>query len=137
MTSTSIDVVVVVGGLRGRRDLQSARRPQQRHCGRRVVNYFDLVLNPSIIGAYASVGDPLGCIAQAQAMVAAFRVNASCDPATFAGCVPFGDMDANYSNGSSIYHGLSVNLRKRFQQPLRISPPLPASSSHSIDARAR
>ena len=23
-------------------------------------------------------------------------------------------MDANYSNGSSIYHGLSANLRKRF-----------------------
>jgi hypothetical protein len=32
------------------------------------------------------------------------------------GCVlvPFGDMDANYSNGSSVYHGLSANLRKRF-----------------------
>jgi hypothetical protein len=72
-------------------------------------------LNPSIIGAYASVGDPLGCIAQAQAMVSSLPgFNASCNPATFAGCVPFGDMDANYSNGSSIYHGLSTNLRKRF-----------------------
>jgi hypothetical protein len=72
-------------------------------------------LNPSIIGAYASVGDPLGCIAQAAALVATIPgFNASCNPATFAGCVPFGDMDANYSNGSSIYHGLSVNLRKRF-----------------------
>ncbi len=40
--------------------------------------------------------------------------NANCNPATFAGCVPFGDMDANYSNGSSIYHGFSANLRKRF-----------------------
>src|ERR1700690_134766 len=28
--------------------------------------------------------------------------------------VPFGDMDANYSNGSSIYHGFTANLRKRF-----------------------
>jgi hypothetical protein len=72
-------------------------------------------LNPSIIGAYASVGDPLGCIAQAQAMVSSLPgFNANCNPATFAGCVPFGDMDANYSNGSSIYHGLSTNLRKRF-----------------------
>ena len=72
-------------------------------------------LNPSIIGAYAFVGDPLGCIAQAQAMVQSLPgFNANCDPATFAGCVPFGDMDANYSNGSSIYHGLSANLRKRF-----------------------
>jgi hypothetical protein len=32
------------------------------------------------------------------------------------GCVvvPFGDMDANYSNGSSVYHGFTANLRKRF-----------------------
>ncbi len=44
----------------------------------------------------------------------------SCDP-TLAfgapgGCVPvpFSDMDANYSNGSSVYHGFSANLRKRF-----------------------
>ena len=40
--------------------------------------------------------------------------NASCDPTSYAGCVPFGDMDANYSNGSSIYHGFTANLRKRF-----------------------
>jgi hypothetical protein len=72
-------------------------------------------LNPSIIGAYASVGDPLGCIAQAVALVHTLPgFNANCDPATFTGCVPFGDMDANYSNGSSIYHGFSANLRKRF-----------------------
>jgi len=25
-------------------------------------------------------------------------------------------MDANYSNGSSVYHGLSANLRKRFSR---------------------
>jgi hypothetical protein len=74
-------------------------------------------LNPSIIGAYASVGDPLGCIAQAAAMVQSLPgFNLSCNPATFAGCVPFGDMDANYSNGSSIYHGFSANLRKRFKR---------------------
>jgi Carboxypeptidase regulatory-like domain len=72
-------------------------------------------LNPSIIGAYASIGDPLGCIAQSAALVASIPgFNAKCDPATFSGCVPFGDMDANYSNGSSIYHGFSANLRKRF-----------------------
>jgi len=40
--------------------------------------------------------------------------NTACNPVTFVGCVPFGDMDANYSNGSSVYHGLSANLRKRF-----------------------
>jgi carboxypeptidase family protein/TonB-dependent receptor-like protein len=74
-------------------------------------------LNPSIIGAYASIHDPLGCIAQAAAMVQSLPgFNANCNPATFAGCVPFGDMDANYSNGSSIYHGFSANLRKRFKR---------------------
>ncbi len=72
-------------------------------------------LNPSIIGAYASIGDPLGCISKAATLVASLPgFNANCNPATFAGCVPFGDMDANYSNGSSIYNGFSANLRKRF-----------------------
>jgi len=70
-------------------------------------------LNPSIIGAYGSVGDPLGCISQAATMAQSLGFN-SCDPSTFSGCVPFGDMDANYSNGSSIYHGFSTNLRERF-----------------------
>ena len=46
--------------------------------------------------------------------------NAKCNPVpgptgvNYTGCVPFGDMDANYSNGSSVYHGFSANLRKRF-----------------------
>jgi len=40
--------------------------------------------------------------------------NSNCDPTTLNGCVPFGDMDANFSNGSSVYHGLTANLRKRF-----------------------
>ena len=72
-------------------------------------------LNPSIIGAYGSIGDPLGCIAQAAALVQKLPgFNANCDPTTFTGCVPFGDMDANYSNGSSVYHGFTANLRKRF-----------------------
>jgi hypothetical protein len=72
-------------------------------------------MNPSIIGAYASIGDPLHCIAQAQTVVSSIPgFNANCNPATFTGCVPFGDMDANYSNGSSVYHGFSANLRKRF-----------------------
>jgi hypothetical protein len=72
-------------------------------------------LNPSIIGAYASLpgGAGVPCIQQAAALAQTLGFNA-CDPATFAGCIPFGDMDANYSNGSSIYHGFSANLRKRF-----------------------
>ncbi len=89
-------------------------------------------LNPSIIGAYASIGDPLGCIAQAQAVVQSIPgFNANCDPATFTGCVPFGDMDANYSNGSSIYHGFSANLRKRFSNHYEFLASY--TWSHSID----
>jgi len=71
-------------------------------------------LNPSIIGAYSSLGAPgAACIGQAAASAQSFGFN-NCDPTTFRGCIPFGDMDANYSNGSSIYHGFSANLRKRF-----------------------
>ncbi len=43
-----------------------------------------------------------------------YGLNASCNLSTLASCIPFGDMDANYSNGSSVYHGFSANLRKRF-----------------------
>lgn len=89
-------------------------------------------LNPSIIGAYGSIGDPLGCIAQAAALVATIPgFNANCDPATFTGCVPFGDMDANYSNGSSIYHGFTTNLRKRFSSHYEMLASY--TWSHSID----
>ena len=73
-------------------------------------------LNPSIGGAYAFIGDPGQCIPQAAATVQSLPgFNTKCDPLPpFTGCVPFGDMDANYSNGSSIYHGFTANLRKRF-----------------------
>jgi hypothetical protein len=72
-------------------------------------------INPSIAGAYLSVGDPLGCVAQAMALVQSLPgFNANCNPGTLAGCIPFGDMDANYSNGTSNYNGLTANLRKRF-----------------------
>jgi hypothetical protein len=89
-------------------------------------------LNPSIIGAYASIGDPLGCIPQAVAKVQSIPgFNATCNPSTFAGCVPFGDMDGNYSNGSSIYHGFSTNLRKRFTSHYEFLASY--TWSHSID----
>jgi hypothetical protein len=49
------------------------------------------------------------------------------------GCVvvPFGDMDANYSNGSSIYHGFTANLRKRFGNHYEFLGSY--SFSHAID----
>jgi Carboxypeptidase regulatory-like domain/TonB dependent receptor len=77
-------------------------------------------LNPSIAGAYlASGAGGAFCVSQAQGILqglASQGFNAACDPTTLANCVPFGDMDANYSNGSSVYHGLSANLRKRFNR---------------------
>ncbi len=78
-------------------------------------------LNPSIALALLAApgGAGIPCVTLAQSIesgLASQGFNANCDPATFTGCVPFGDMDANYSNGSSIYHGFTTNLRKRFNQ---------------------
>jgi Carboxypeptidase regulatory-like domain/TonB dependent receptor len=75
-------------------------------------------LNPSIAAGYYASGGA-GCVTQAIAAVHAIPgFNTACNPAppafNYTGCVPFGDMDANYSNGSSIYHGFTTNLRKRF-----------------------
>ncbi len=68
-------------------------------------------LNPSI-----AVAEP-GCVGQAVTLIQTLKgFNANCNPTppTYTGCVPFGDMDANYSSGSSNYNGLTANLRKRF-----------------------
>jgi hypothetical protein len=74
-------------------------------------------LNPSIAAALAAGGGS-SCVTLAEGIESSLTgqgFNAACDPLTsFNGCVPFGDMDANYSNGSSIYHGFTANLRKRF-----------------------
>ena len=78
-------------------------------------------LNPSIAaGFYASQDSAkIACVGQAMALLATLPgFNTKCNPAPpafdYTGCIPFGDMDANYSNGSSVYHGLTANLRKRF-----------------------
>jgi hypothetical protein len=75
-------------------------------------------LNPSIAGALLAVGD-VACVAQAEQVVLGLKsqgFNTACDPlsGSFNNCIPFGDMDGNFSNGSSVYHGLTANLRKRF-----------------------
>jgi hypothetical protein len=77
-------------------------------------------LNPSIAAYYLSPAVPGGaaCVGLAQQLLqglASQHFNTNCDPTTFVGCIPFGDMDANFSNGSSVYHGLTANLRKRFR----------------------
>ena len=78
-------------------------------------------LNPSIAAGFYASGDPakIACVGQAIALLGTLPgFNAKCNPVPptfdYTGCVPFGDMDANYSNGSSVYHGLTANLRKRF-----------------------
>ncbi len=90
-------------------------------------------LNPSIATGYYATGDPLGCLAQAQAVLQSLPgFNTACNPVPpNTGCVPFGDMDANYSNGSSIYHGFTANLRKRFTRHYEFLASY--TWSHSID----
>ena len=72
-------------------------------------------INPSVANFIAAT-QPGGalCVGLAQQVLQADGLNANCDPTTLVNCVPFGDMDANFSNGNSIYHGLTANLRKRF-----------------------
>ncbi len=57
--------------------------------------------------------------------------NTACNPVTFVGCIPFGDMDANYSNGTSDYNGLTANLRKRFGNHYELQASY--TWSHAID----
>ncbi len=78
-------------------------------------------LNPSVAAAYNLSGTTAPCVTQATTLIATLPgFNTSCNPApptfSYGGCIPFGDMDANYSNGSSVYHGFSANLRKRFSR---------------------
>jgi Carboxypeptidase regulatory-like domain/TonB dependent receptor-like, beta-barrel len=87
-------------------------------------------LNPAIAAAYLQSGGG-ACVALAQQVLQSAGLNANCDPTTLDGCVPFSDMDANYSNGSSVYHGLTVNLRKRFAQHYQFQASY--TWSHAID----
>jgi hypothetical protein len=91
-------------------------------------------LNPSIAGALIAGGGS-ACVTAAEGIessLAAQGFNDKCDPLTsLQNCVPFGDMDANYSNGSSIYHGFSANLRKRFTSHYEFLASY--TWSHSID----
>jgi hypothetical protein len=74
-------------------------------------------VNPSIGLALLSSPATAPCVTEVlPAVQELYRLNTNCNltSPTLTGCVPFGDMDANYSNGSSVYHGLTANLRKRF-----------------------
>jgi hypothetical protein len=85
-------------------------------------------LNPSLAG-----GSFTPCVPLAVADLQAVGFNATCDPLTTGlnGCVPFSDMDANYSNGTSNYHGFTSTLRKHFTQHYEFQ--LSYTWSHAID----
>ena len=70
-------------------------------------------LNPAIALALLSNASTAPCVqVVAPLVLQADGLSTSCDPATLSGCVPFTDMDANFSNGSSVYHGMTASLRK-------------------------
>jgi hypothetical protein len=72
-------------------------------------------LNPALAQALL-LSPAAGCVGLANQIIQADGLSAACDPATLTGCVPFSDTPANFSSGSSVYHGLTANLRKRFGQ---------------------
>ncbi len=90
--------------------------PQGAYVPAALTNFFrPSGINPSIAIALLSNPATAPCVQVVLPLVQqAYGLNASCDLATLVNCIPFGDMDANYSNGSSIYHGFTTNLRKRF-----------------------
>jgi hypothetical protein len=72
-------------------------------------------VNPSVGIALLSDPSTAPCVTSVLPLVQQqYGLSNNCDLSTLAGCVPFGDMDANYSNGASVYHGFSANMRKRF-----------------------
>jgi len=60
-------------------------------------------INPSLTGVFAP------CLGAASVVAAQYNLGFGNTT------VPFSDMVANFSNGSSVYHGLTVNLRKRMK----------------------
>jgi Carboxypeptidase regulatory-like domain/TonB dependent receptor len=91
-------------------------------------------LNPSIAEALIA-GGASPCVTLAESIessLAGQGFNANCNPlAGLTNCIPFSDMDANYSNGTSNYNALSANLRKRFREHYELLASY--TWSHAID----
>ncbi len=100
-----------------------------------LVNFFrPSGLNPAVAEAVLASEGALGaqCVGLANSVLKAEGLNSSCDPANgLTNCVPFSDMDANFSNGNSVYHGLTVNLKKRFTRHYEFLASY--TYSHTID----
>jgi hypothetical protein len=98
-----------------------------------LVNFFrPSGLNASVANFILATQGAAGaqCVGLAQQLLGSYGFNAHCDPTTLNNCVPFGDMDANFSNGSSIYHGFSTNLRRKGNHYQLLAS---YTWSHSID----
>lgn len=96
-----------------------------------LVNFFrPSGLNPAIAAAMLTT-PAAPCVTEAQQLLKAEGLSMACNPATLSGCVPFSDMVANYSNGSSDYNGFTANLRKRFSTHYEFLASY--TYSHSID----
>lgn len=99
-----------------------------------LVNFFrPSGLNPSLTPWFSAApanGTAMTCTAFAQGVIQGLGlgVDAKGNPLP---PVPFSDMAANYSNGSSVYHGLTVNLRKRFTHHYELLTSY--TYSHAID----
>ncbi len=87
-------------------------------------------LNPAL-GQALLLSPAAACVGLAQQVIQAYGLSAACDPTTLNGCVPFSDTPANFSSGSSVYHALTANLRKRFGRHYEFLGSY--TWSHSID----
>jgi len=98
-----------------------------------LTNFFrPSAVNPALALAYLSNAGSAPCVTTVlPAVLAEYGLTSTCNYATLAGCVPFSDMDANYSNGSSVYHGFSANLNKRFNDHYEFKASY--TWSHAID----
>jgi hypothetical protein len=93
-----------------------------------LVNFFRPTgFNPSLVPV-----TPPACVGLAASVIdAEFPGLVNGFPAGAPLGVPLSDMSANYSNGSSVYHGLTMTLRKRFSKKYEFLASY--TWSHAID----
>lgn len=98
-----------------------------------LTNFFrPSAVNPAIALGLLSSATTAPCVTTVLPLaLAEYGLTNTCNFTTLAGCIPFSDMDANYSNGSSVYHGFSANLRKRFTSHYELLASY--TWSHAID----
>ncbi|HWR34748.1 MAG TPA: TonB-dependent receptor [Clostridia bacterium] len=90
-----------------------------------IVNFFrPSGLNPSFAPLLGTGGPLNGCNPAVQGLLALDKLG-------YGVSVPFSDMPSNYSNGSSVYHGFTANVKKRFSKNYEFLASY--TWSHSID----